>query len=791
MIPSISEGIKQQALELNLSILERIPKSLSLSHQPIEWLFQMIFMHMMSLKDIQDYESFCEDSDSEFESARFGRDAIDRVISSLGGKPVLEIFSLYIRKLLEMTELKFTFAALMGLSQVGEYLDDIDEIELALELSLNYINHPHPMIRYAVCHTIGQLANDMKPEFQLKYHSKILPLLVGVLHDKSPLVACHGSAALNNFIEGMNLKPLVDYLSTLVPEVLLCIEKTEGKFKEQGILALSNTSKIARDKFKPYMKVSIDLLIDIIKKCSSEKFTKVRGLALGAIAQIGSSVGYDNFRDYLEDLMMFLKLTPGELFEISHLTVAWRRLLSFINPDLLRKYMNQECWESVMSMPSLSQDMPQEFEDSLKLLQLFLEKMALYMLPYFERISNLLIPLTHSGNSNNIRVRALKGLPFLVKMLIFGKKHQQADLMINGLLDLFFKLNEEKLDMELRTQLIKTFTEVLQQEPEEKKLQKAEFSNVIKLIWDNIELSVGNKIRFEKRKSEEEDIDEDQEELLNEDIKSEKEFLLLMGDLLAVVFKQYEGYLSEFKIMDSFLLDLAPKALDFGLYHFVLYTLDDMLDNATNLDIIMPHKETIYKILISYASNKNCEIRQASVYGLGVFTEKFTNLEITLVENIRLTLIDAIKIKQNKENHKTYGSCRDNAVSALGKLFRTYHEKINLKQTIQIWLEGMPIKYDVKEAFIQYELLFGMLNLDANSVIMDSSDNLEKVFKIIGEIYGTNLMNTNNKEMILKFVKNIMNLKNYDFDKFGQRFKEMHPTALKRLEQCFRDVDNI
>jgi len=244
--------------------------------------------------------------------------------------------------------------------------------------------------------------------------------------------------------------------------------------------------------------------------------------------------------------------------------------------------------------------------------------MALYMLPYFERISNLLIPLTHSGNSNNIRVRALKGLPFLVKMLIFGKKHQQADLMINGLLDLFFKLNEEKLDMELRTQLIKTFTEVLQQEPEEKKLQKAEFSNVIKLIWDNIELSVGNKIRFEKRKSEEEDIDEDQEELLNEDIKSEKEFLLLMGDLLAVVFKQYEGYLSEFKIMDSFLLDLAPKALDFGLYHFVLYTLDDMLDNATNLDIIMPHKETIYKILISYASNKNCEIRQASVYGLGV-----------------------------------------------------------------------------------------------------------------------------------------------------------------------------
>lgn len=742
----------------------------------------------MSLNDLQNYDSFSEETDSEFENVRFGREAINRLLSSLGGKPILETFSLYIQKLLQMSDWRCTFAALIGLSQVGEYLDDVDEIENSLELSMNFASHPHPMIRYAVCHTLGQLAHDMMPEFQMKYHTNIMPMLIGMLHDKSAVVASHSSAALNNFIDGMNLKQLIEYLPTLIPELLNCIGKTEGKFKEQSILALSSASKISRDHFLPYMKVSVDTMMMLIKQNSSEKSPKARGLALGAISQIGRAVGFTNFKVYMEDFMEFLKIPAGDHFDIPELTVAWRRLLDFIDPEILMKFMSPQNWENILGMPEISQEKPEEFEESLKLVNIFLEKMTPYMLPHFDRVSNLLIPLANPGNSNIIRIRALKSFPNLVKMLTYDSKHmKQAELMISGLLDLFLKINEEKIDLEIRSELITTLTNLIR---EAKGLQKPDFANLIKLIWDNIELSVGNKLRFEKQKSEEEDLDEDQEELLNDDIKAEKEFLLLMGDLLGVVFKNFEEYLQEFKIIDTFLTDLAPKALDFGLPKFVLYILDDMLDTVNNIEILNPHRETIGRILMNHALNKNCEIRQASLYGLGVFTEKFKNLEITVVENIRLTLIDAIKIKQNKENNKIFGSCKDNAVSALGRLLKSYHQQINLKQTMQIWLEGFPIKYDVKEAFVQYDLLFGLLNVDPNSVIMDSSDNLEKIFKIIGEIYGTSLINSEITEMILKFVKSIINLKNYDFDKFGLRFKEMNPAPLKRLEQCLKDVEN-
>lgn len=43
----------------------------------------------------------------------------------------------------------------MALSQVGEYIEDINEVKPIVELVLTYSSNPNPKIRYAVCHCIG------------------------------------------------------------------------------------------------------------------------------------------------------------------------------------------------------------------------------------------------------------------------------------------------------------------------------------------------------------------------------------------------------------------------------------------------------------------------------------------------------------------------------------------------------------------------------------------------------------------------------------------------------------
>jgi len=43
----------------------------------------------------------------------------------------------------------------MALSQVGEYIEEIDEIRPIVDKVMGMLNDGNPMIRYAVCHAIG------------------------------------------------------------------------------------------------------------------------------------------------------------------------------------------------------------------------------------------------------------------------------------------------------------------------------------------------------------------------------------------------------------------------------------------------------------------------------------------------------------------------------------------------------------------------------------------------------------------------------------------------------------
>ena len=62
----------------------------------------------------------------------------------------------------------------------------------------------NPMMRYAACHAIGQISDDMQPKFQEKYGTDVFPELVTILQgDPVPRVISHSAAALTNFLEGM------------------------------------------------------------------------------------------------------------------------------------------------------------------------------------------------------------------------------------------------------------------------------------------------------------------------------------------------------------------------------------------------------------------------------------------------------------------------------------------------------------------------------------------------------------------------------------------------------------
>lgn len=123
----------------------------------------MIFYHMIQIsEDISDSwkqppEGFNDDieQDDDCETIRFGMSSIDRLIESLGEKEMLPILSSLVQQLFQHQDWRYKYSAVMALSQVGEYMEEVSEAKPIVDTVMSMINDQNPMIRYAVCHAIG------------------------------------------------------------------------------------------------------------------------------------------------------------------------------------------------------------------------------------------------------------------------------------------------------------------------------------------------------------------------------------------------------------------------------------------------------------------------------------------------------------------------------------------------------------------------------------------------------------------------------------------------------------
>lgn len=59
----------------------------------------------------------------------------------------------------------------------------------------------HPRVRYAACNAIGQMSTDFAPNFQKKFHEKVVPGLLLVLDDnQNPRVQAHAGIYCVQFV---------------------------------------------------------------------------------------------------------------------------------------------------------------------------------------------------------------------------------------------------------------------------------------------------------------------------------------------------------------------------------------------------------------------------------------------------------------------------------------------------------------------------------------------------------------------------------------------------------------
>jgi importin-5 len=247
-MPDLESGVKRMATEMLVDYAQKYPALFRKKKDILQNVIEMIFYHMVEISSEVDSEwaspkeGYNEDmeDDEDFETTRFGMGAIDRLIYSVGEEETMVLLSGTIQTLLASSDWRYKYTAVMALSQVGEYIEEAEKISSIMEMIVLFLSDQNPMLRYASCHAIGQISDDMQPKFQERYGLQVLPGLLNLLSDSVPRVVSHSAAALTNFLEGMKYEQVQESLPSMMNMLLQHTANGISLVKESCLSAMSS-----------------------------------------------------------------------------------------------------------------------------------------------------------------------------------------------------------------------------------------------------------------------------------------------------------------------------------------------------------------------------------------------------------------------------------------------------------------------------------------------------------------------------------------------------------------------
>lgn len=250
---NVEAGVKRMAVELLITYAERYASTYRQNKEKLIGLIEMIFFYMIEIdEDITDEwkrppEGYCEDLEEgdDFETTNFGMTSVDRLISCVGEKEILPLLSGAVQKMLTMPDWRYKYASIMALSQTGEYIDEAKDIKGVVDMLHNFLGDANPMLRFASCHAIGQISDDLKPHYQENYGLESFMKLAALLKDPIPRVVSHASSALTNLIEGMEYSTIAQYVPELIAALLELSTTGISLVKESALSTIASIADIA------------------------------------------------------------------------------------------------------------------------------------------------------------------------------------------------------------------------------------------------------------------------------------------------------------------------------------------------------------------------------------------------------------------------------------------------------------------------------------------------------------------------------------------------------------------
>merc|ERR1719347_273876 len=531
--------------------------------------------------------------------------------------------------MLQNPDWKFRHAAMMALSASGEGCHKQMEPYLpqVMEGVINYIQDPHPRVRYACCNAIGQMSTDFAPVFEKKFHARVVPGLLHLMNDSNnPRVQAHAGAALVNFSEDCPKNILLPYLPDIMgrlEEVLKAkfneyVEKKNKLVLEQIVTTIASVADTAEDKFVDYYDKFMPCLKYMIANANEEDLRLLRGKTIECVSLIGLAVGGEKFSPDASEVMNLLlaSQTRGEEMaeddpQMSYMIAAWARICKILgagfapylplvmgpvmktagmkpevalldNEELTGVEEENEDWQFVQLGEQQNFGIKtaglEDKATACQMLVCYARELKENFADYTEQVVRLMVPMLKFYFHDGVRTAAAESLPFLLECAkIKGPQYLQE--MWAFILPELLKSVEAEPEHEVLAELLASMARCVELLGAGC-LGDSGMDDLVKILDKTMEEHYKRQEeRSGKRQAGEEDYDEGVEEQLEDEDEEDVYILSKVGDVIHAVFSQYkEAFLPQFeKLLPKFSMLLEPNRpwsdLQWGLCIF-----DDLIE---------------------------------------------------------------------------------------------------------------------------------------------------------------------------------------------------------------------
>lgn len=788
----LEEETRFLAVELLLTLAEQAAPMMRKQKMFLENIVPLALQLMLQVEDVDmtEWNSTTEDDNdgTELTSLDVGKDALDRLALSIGGKTV---FSLAFRAdlvpaFLEHQDWHYRHAALSCISQIAEgcekQMKQKEHLSTIVDQVAARFADPHPRVRWAAINAMGQLETDLGPDLQNQFHEKVLPALVSVMDDvANARVQSHAAAAVINFTENCKKEVLEPYLQGLLGKLGQLLGGGVRIVQEQAITAIASVADCVGDGFGAYYPSIMPVLKHMLQTCVGKEQRTLRGKTMECISLIGIAVGRDIFINDAKEVMDQFQATQTSAMDpddpqVSYLLQAWGRVakalkhdfipyLGLVMPPLMQSALLKVDTEVLdddaeadgddedegiatvvvqtdtgTKRVALKTSLLEEKATACNMLVCYFAELGEGMFSYIEQVATEMVKLLAYVYSDEVRTAAAALMPELIKAAIMSRDKGLCDQnFVAGLANLVFdkliSMVKEEPEPEVQLAMIEGLQEGMVNGGNMCLGDPAKVTLVLEALGVVMgEVMERCQKRAEQRQADE-DYDEEEEEVQAEAAERDDELLDSLTGVLASLTKTHKEWMQTAFVPFVEIFGALVQSPTSSHRRIGICAFDEVLENLEELSTtFLPQ---LLPPLIQYSRDENAQVRQASVYGLGICAQFGGALFAAQCSEVVSVIHAIINSPTAREEDNAFAT--DNGVSALGKIILYQPEALaaNRAAAVGMFVGYLPVTTDEEEGIKVHACLCSLIERGEPALFEQPAQTVPQLFRIFGQILDT------------------------------------------------------